>query len=237
MMSVLLNINPNQVSNIYNSITLYNRKGKMDMILEPLQSMIQLSLLSVTPIGTKLTIHDNILSLQTPSLYQPLHRWIFSDKKEDLLFLFQVIKRFIKWYRNPPNKIISIELYQLIIKMSLEGLENLSKTYATNENSKSSSPVIEVLQIYKTILKNQELLNENDNALFDDENDDKYNIDTVFMNITEIYDENIIQIINNSLVLINKNDKNINYVNGVNLLLSDVNDKIKSWIGKHLLLL
>ena len=58
--------------------------GKGSMILEPLQSMIQLALLSLCPIGTKLTIHDNIVSLHYPTLIQPLARWYHSDRKDDL---------------------------------------------------------------------------------------------------------------------------------------------------------
>ena len=219
-----------QIKNIYSSISLYNKKGKMSMILEPLQSIVQLALISMTPIGTKLTIHDNILKLQIPSVFQPFNRWFYSDKKEDLYFLFQVIKRFIKWY-NPNNtktSPLSIELYNLIINMSLSGLDNLSKTYMASDNT-STNPIIEVLQIYKIILMN------NDQIYAADEN--KYNIDDVFINIIEIYDKNIINIIDSSLHLINNNNNNINYINGLNLLLSEINDKIKLWINHNLSLL
>ena len=53
-----------QSQQIYNSISLNKSKEKINMVLEPLQAMIQLSLLSVSPIGTKLTIHQNILYIQ-----------------------------------------------------------------------------------------------------------------------------------------------------------------------------
>ena len=51
----------------------YKPKDKIDMILEPLQSMIQLAILSVKPIGTKLAIHENILYIQEPSIIQPIN--------------------------------------------------------------------------------------------------------------------------------------------------------------------
>ena len=89
-----------QIKSIYNTLSLHKSKDKLDMILEPFQSMVQLALLSVSPSGTKLAIQENILYLQTPGFTQPISRWYHSDKKDDLYFLFQVIKRFIKWY-NP----------------------------------------------------------------------------------------------------------------------------------------
>ena len=60
------------------------QKDKIDMILEPLQAMIQLALLSICPIGTKLRIQENILYLQTPTITQSISRWYNSDKKDDL---------------------------------------------------------------------------------------------------------------------------------------------------------
>jgi hypothetical protein len=149
------------------------------MILEPLQSMIQLALLSVKPIGTKLAIQENILYIQEPSIIQPINRWYNSDKKDDLYFLFQVIKRFIKWY-NPENKIISIELYNLICSMSLIGLDNLVKTYNNTDNNS----IIQVLHLYKNLL---EVPNSKE---LDKHSNDKVNIDEVFENIIILYKPN-----------------------------------------------
>jgi hypothetical protein len=130
-MNNLFNFKSIQLYNLYNNLLFHKYKDKLDMILEPLQSMIQLAILSVKPIGTKLAIHENILYIQEPSIIQPINRWYNSDKKDDLYFLFQVIKRFIKWY-NPENnnKILSSKLYNLICSMSLLGLDNLVKTIA-----------------------------------------------------------------------------------------------------------
>ena len=45
-------------------------KERSDMILEPLQVLVQLGILSFCPVGTKLSISENILQLQEPSVYQ-----------------------------------------------------------------------------------------------------------------------------------------------------------------------
>ena len=52
---------------MYNALIYNKQKDKIDMILEPLQSMIQLALLSICPVGTKLRIKENILYLHNPA--------------------------------------------------------------------------------------------------------------------------------------------------------------------------
>jgi hypothetical protein len=178
-MNNLFNFKSIQLYNLYNNLLFHKYKDKLDMILEPLQSMIQLAILSVKPIGTKLAIQENILYIQQPSIIQPINRWYNSDKKDDLYFLFQVIKRFIKWY-NPENKIISSELYDLICSMSLIGLDNLVKTYNNTDNNS----IIQVLHLYKNLL---EVPNSKE---LDKHLNDKVNIDEVFENIIILYKPN-----------------------------------------------
>ena len=117
MNTILTHIRPTQIKTLYNSLFYKSSKDKTDMVLEPLQAIVQLAILSLCPIGTKLTIQENILYLQQPNVIQPISRWYNADKKDDLLFLFQVVRRFIKWYnpRNNTNSPISIELYRLIV--------------------------------------------------------------------------------------------------------------------------
>jgi len=235
-MNVLLNLPAHQIKNLYNSLSLYKVKGKIEMVLEPLQSMIHIALLSATPIGTKITIHENIIELQIPSIIQPFNRWFHSDKKDDLYFLFQVIKRFLKWYNPEVNSKspINLELYNNIIKMSIIGLENLVKTYMSTDNNS----IIEVIQMYKKLLT--DAINVNDNEAHELENIvDKKSIDDIFINIIEIYDEYIINVIGNTLILIKNEEDNImvdNYINGLGLLMSKTNKKIKDWISKNLII-
>ena len=59
---------------LYNSILQDKRKERFEMILEPLQAMVQLSILSFCPVGTKLSITNNILTIQEPSWSQSISR-------------------------------------------------------------------------------------------------------------------------------------------------------------------
>jgi hypothetical protein len=230
-MNNLFNLHGLQLKALYQSLTFHKSKDKIDMVLEPLQSMIQLALLSVCPIGTKLSIHENILYLQPPSLIQPFNRWYNSDKKDDLFFLFQVVKRFVKWYcpkkHGSTHTGLDDELYQLIVRMGLKGLDNLLKTYGCTENN----TIVQVIHMYKNILKN------NDHSELDKNCQDKIQIDEVFENIMNIYNANIINIIHSSLIMIETEEDPIiinNIVNGLNLLMIKLNNLIKNWIKINL---
>jgi len=228
-MQTLFSVSPLQLKYIYSSLTYHKSKDKIGMVLEPLQAMIQIGLLGVLPIGTKLTIFENILSYQSPNLIQPLSRWYYSDKKDDVFHLFQVIKRFVKWY-NPnfsKKSPIDNDLYQLIIKMAISGLDNLLSTY----NSSDNTAVTQVIWMYRSILEHK------DPSEIDKTFADKINIDEVFINIVNIYNPFILKIIYNSLLLINNEDNDsykLKYIDGLNSNFYKYNKLIQNWIKINL---
>lgn len=236
-MASLLPFQPSKAfSMLYNTFIYNKQKDKVDMILEPLQSMLQLALLSICPVGTKLRIKENILYLQMPNIAQPIVRWYNADKKDDLYFLYAVIKRFITWYNPTLNNksMMSMELYQLIITMSIEGLNNLFKTYTASD----SNTVIHVIQMYKNLLEyNNDKIMIEDYIVDGDKN--KINIDEVFEKIITIYDENILSVMFFSLLQAQAeteyNNKN-NVIDGLNMILNKYNLIIKEWIQLNLVL-
>ena len=217
--SYMNNLIDSGIKNIYNNINFHKSKDKNSMVLEPLQAMIQISLLSVCPIGTKLTIQDNILYLQHPNLIQPFQRWYNSDKKDDVFYLFQVIRRFMKWQEKYEND----KLYDLIIEMGKKGLDNLMTTYSNSD----SNTVIQVIHMYKSLLENKKV----------EEKDQENNIDEIFEKINKIYNKQICDIIYNILILIKDEEDLItinNYIDGLNMIMFKTNKEIKNWIKIHL---
>ena len=75
--------------NLYHLMKRDKKKERFDIILEPLQAITQLALLSVSPKGSKLTISNNLLAIQQPGWFQGLLRSYNQDMKEDLFFLFK----------------------------------------------------------------------------------------------------------------------------------------------------
>tara|TARA_B100000795_G_scaffold269545_2_gene259256 strand:- start:1194 stop:1814 length:621 start_codon:yes stop_codon:yes gene_type:complete len=199
-----------------------NMKEKSDMILEPLQVMIQLALLSHSPIGTKLSISENLLHIQQPSWNQGMWRWYMKDNKDDLYYLFQAIRRFYMWYK-PENCII----YAKILETAIVGLNRLQETY---ENTDKIS-IKHTLSLYTNILK----LETPD--LFKGTDDHAINIDNVFKNITSLYNKKNLAIIFNIFKLLEEetNEENKKYLmDGLLLITVPTNNKIKGWIRENL---
>ena len=121
-----------------------SNQEKTDRVLEPFQAFIQLALLSYCPIGTKLCVNNNILSLQLPTFSQGVWRWFNKDSKDDLYFLFNAVKRYHMWYRGEDNRV-----FDQILDLAKAGISRLIETYKRTEKAS----IIHTLSLYKTILE------------------------------------------------------------------------------------
>ena len=137
-----------QAGYIYNTL-ISKKKERFDIILEPLQAFIQLALLSFTPINSKINIHNNILYIQIPSWKQSVMRTYYSDSKNDLFFLFNVIQRFNKFYSHLENITNNnTNLLNLLKELSRKGIDNLLQTYRQTDNP----ALLHTLNIYKNMI-------------------------------------------------------------------------------------
>ena len=206
-----------------NYMDLTTRKERSDMILEPLQVMVQLALLSESPIGTKVSVSDNILQLHPPSWTQGVWRWYNSDGKDDLYYLFHAIRRYYKWYKSEDNKI-----YNHILSSAVKGIEKLIITYSAAEQT----AITHTLALYKNVLE----LESPD--LFKDPDADSVNIDTVFQNIKDTYDKRLLKVIYNTILMVEDpettDDLKPYYISGLLKILSPTNDNLRKWIREKL---
>ena len=214
---------------LYNTFILSKKKERFGIILEPLQALLQLSLLSFTPIDTKLNIYNNILYIQIPTWNQSLRRSYNNDSKNDLFFLFNVFIRFNKFYQHLKNiKDENTNLFILLKQLCNRGIDNLLQTYKQTDNP----ALLHTLNIYKNMLNNVEQdLNEEHNIIHLNENASNVNIDSIFINITKLYTEHDLIIIFHTLLLISKIPSNyIEYIEGLNKILEPINKQIQKWI-------
>ena len=207
-------------NNIYN-MDMKSKKERSDMILEPLQVMIQLALLSHCPIGTKVSVSDNILQLHQPTMYQGLWRWYNSDSKDDLYYLFHAIRRYYKWYKSDENKIFSY-----ILSVAIQGIDKLITTYSSSDQT----AITHTLSLYKNVLD----LESPD--LFKDPSQESINIDTVFSNIKDIYDKRLLKIVYNTLMIMDSvnDEQKKSYLSGLLNILNPTNEVIRGWIREKL---
>ena len=138
-------------------------KERFETILEPLQAVLQIGLLSFYPIGSKLAIHNNILTIQGPGYTQQVRRWYNNDKKEDVFYLYNVFSRFHKFYKHVLDDAgtgtgtgtgENRKLFLLLIDLAKGGINNLTRTY----NQTDKIHILHTLQMYKGMLDNPELV-------------------------------------------------------------------------------
>lgn len=215
------------------------KKERFDIILEPLQAITQLALLSVCPKGSKLTISNNLLSIQQPGWFQGLLRSYNQDMKEDLFFLFNAIIRFNRFYDYLKNELEEYcDLYDLLIQMSKRGIDKLVQTYATTEQP----ALLHTLQLYRLLLEKPMLVTDNEeneinkrhgiyNNTSSIDKDKPNHIDDIFIGIRSLYSSHEFIILYQTLLLLEKNpEHHETYIQGINTLFTPTYDKIQKWI-------
>ena len=141
----------NALLNIYNLFKKDHKKERFDIILEPLQTMIQLAFLSFHPIGSKLSINNNLIFIQTSTWTQGMLRTYNHDKRDDVFFLFNAIMRFNRFYAYLHDEDSEYSpLFDLLINLGKLGIDKLLLTYANIEQSS----LLHTLQMYRTMLEN-----------------------------------------------------------------------------------
>ena len=146
------------VLKFYSLLRKEKKKERFDIILEPLQAVIQLALLSFYPKGTKLTIANNLLSIQSPAWTQGMWRSYNQDVKEDLFFLFNTIMRFNLFYAFiKDDQDEYCDLFDLLVQLGKRGIDKLLLTYSTTEQP----ALLHTLQMYRTLLDHPEFLPDN----------------------------------------------------------------------------
>lgn len=267
---------------LYKTISGNKKKERFETILEPLQALIQISLLSYYPIGSKLTIQNNILHIQAPSYSQSVTRWYNNDTQEDLFYLFNIFCRFKKFYMD--IKVGHAKLFELLISLAKNGINNLIRTY----NQTDKTHVLHTLQMYKNMLdgtnhnyhaatataaiavsipesfpananmrsdgndkhkKNKIPRHENSVSPDSDNDIEKQlknkettnsaspdiDMDTIFIKISDLYGDEVFQIIYNTLIVMERDDTNyMDYANGLNMILHPINIRIKKWIDENI---
>lgn len=132
-------------NNLYGLLSSKNDKTNYhDNILEPVSTVLKLAIVSFLPIGTKISIRDNNIYIQNPSLLQGIFRWSNGDKFSDLHNLIHPLKKFMDL--RDTSIIFNDNKSDLFVSLAVKGLQRLKKTYADN------SIVIQTFELYEDIL-------------------------------------------------------------------------------------
>jgi len=211
--------------NLYSLFKKDYRKERFDIILEPLQAMTQLAFLAFYPIGSKLSINNNLIFIQSSSWAQGVLRTYNHDKRDDVFFLFNAIMRFNRFYvylREENDDLRN--LFELLITLGKLGIDKLLQTYANVDQAS----LLHTLQMYRTMLDKPDIFcGDTDNS--------KKDIDEVFIKIRYIYSVNDLYILYHTLLLVEKQPENyVSYMTGINAIMQPKYDAIKKWINDNI---
>ena len=219
---------------LYNLLKTDKRKERFDIILDPLQAVLQLSLLSFCPKYSKLNIANNILTIQRPTWSQGLWRSYNHDTRDDLFFIFNALMRFNRFYSFLKEESDEIsDLYDLLVQLGKRGIDNLLLTYANTDQP----ALLHTLQMYRTLLDKPSIFNDNEEIQVNKTHHThtKADIDTIFINIRTLYSSHEYIIMYQTLVLLEKNPEHFElYIDGLNMLLLPITQKIQKWINDNI---
>ena len=220
------------LNTIYSVVVTEKRKERFETILEPLQAITQLAMLAFCPKGSKLSISNNLLYVQTPTWSQGLLRSYNHDARDDLYFLFSVIRRFNKFYKTSEigRSRTGNRLFLKLIELSKVGIDNLIQTYSNSDKN----ALLHTLRMYRTMLDKPDVF-ENDVRDCSDQEDEKSSIDDIFINITKIYKSYHIEMIYNTILATVDNPENSEtYISGLNMILEPIHGLINKWICENI---
>lgn len=209
------------------------KRERFETILEPLQAITQLAIMAFCPKGSKLSIANNLLYVQHPSWTQGILRSYNQDARDDLYFLFNVIRRFNKFYTRSSVEVneqnMNQCLFDKLIKLSKTGIDNLVQTYSDSDKNS----LLHTLRMYRTMLDKPDMF---DNEDEEDDTNNKNSIDNIFRNITEIYKPYHIDLIYNTVVMISEDPEHYQtYLSGLNTILEPIHSKINKWISDNII--
>jgi hypothetical protein len=112
---------------LMNFFTSFRNKQDKNIIIDPMSCLIKLSILKYYPIGTKISIGDNMITILDPGLLQGTFRFIKGDGREDLHNLYVPLIKSIEWFWNKDDNEI-----KNLFDFAINGLEILKSSYPIN---------------------------------------------------------------------------------------------------------
>lgn len=111
---------------LINFITNFRNKHDKNIIIDPMSCLIKLSILKFCPIGTKISIGDNMITILDPGLLQGTYRFLKGDGREDLHNLYVPLIKSIEWFWKENDEI------KHLFDFAIGGLDALKLSYPSN---------------------------------------------------------------------------------------------------------
>jgi hypothetical protein len=199
-----------------------NVPSKENPRLDPLSTLVKLAILSKKPEGTKLSLDSNYITFTEPYhwLIQGMIRTYQRDSYNDLRDLTKTLHKAVEWYSRDTN-------IQKIIKLAINGLEALKKTYG---NTGKADAVQSYIDILNGIKKEEQLKIDKTASASADNYEGTLDDVKLHQILKEVWDENDIKIILGFFERIEKaiSDEEIcDSIKGIEVILKSNHKKIE----------
>jgi len=205
--------------NVLNILSLnYNNMSNRNLILEPFCCIMRIILLEYKSIGTKISIQNNSILYNDPSLFQGILRSFYGDNREDIHNLYSPILKGFEWYNIGESNMNRYFFEKLII-----GLEKLNSVYDEN------TIIYHSISHYITMIK--DLLETNDLSKFKNINKQE---SPLIDNLRNIWDSDEIYIIYKNLNYINNSENEElkkTYIKSIEDILSYKEKQVENYIN------
>lgn len=146
----------NNIITSYYLYRYYSDPTKKNLILEPLSTVLKLSLIKYKPKGTKISISENAITYNSPSTMQGVLRNWRGDNREDLHNICNPLTQALRWY--PKEE----PLYAFMYELCVQGLRALKEVYEEN------STIHHTLQHYIGLIHEDSEMDDSKNPIIEE---------------------------------------------------------------------
>ena len=197
-----------------------NKKVELQLyILDPLSVIIKLAILSKKEVGTKICITTNIIYLQEPGPFQAFCRFIFSNNKTDLQYLYNPIELACQHYLSKTSIQQNPKIKDLF-KCAQNGIIKLMETY------KNCSVMRLCLNYYFSIITNH-LEEKNNESLFRKDNMSIFYTTETLQKLTKIWSSEKIKIVLNLTTYLTNNETVDTDVKSLETIMDGIDKQVK----------
>ena len=202
---------------IYESLQNYqdNFQNKY-MILEPICSILRMILYIYKDKGTKISISNNSIQYNEPSIIQGIIRNFNGDKKDDLHNLYHPFLKAFEWYDK------NEKIYKYFYQQCIIGLQLLVNVY--DKNSIIHYTLSHYIQLFTDLLDCKKI-----NSY------DQLKESPLLNDLKNIWNENELEIIYNLFLLIKdcSEDEKLTYLKNIDDIISLKEKKVYDYIQKY----
>lgn len=183
-------------------------------VLDPLSVIIKLAILSNKPVGTKLLIHNNIISLQEPGPFQSFCRVFYHSNKSDIHYLYNPISLACQYFLSK-STIDKFPRLRFLFESAQLGLLRLIETY------KNCSVIVLILIYYNVLLTNHINQTYND-TMFSKDGISGYYKPSVVDDLVKQWTDKKIKVVLDIIMFLRENENPQNNVKSLDTIMLDI---------------